>query len=333
MNIKNKIWTLSAMYLSDEMNDDRKKDFCNWIENDLSRKKEFEMMKKVWKNLEYDPATKHYDSGKAWEILKSRLEKDGLFEDHGQSRSRVPLYLVRIAASIMLVLFIGLPSLYLVSKSKKNATELVKYEAKDGSSIFNLPDGSRIFLNEGSQMTHAGNYKTKRSVNLSGEAYFVVNPDPSNPFNVIINNSVITVTGTSFNVKEIKTEKKIEVFVESGEVRLENKDNGKNSITLMPGQLGESTDNATKYGSQKDLNYLSWKTREFKFIDVRLEEIFITLENAYHVKINSDLVSLSDKRLTSSYSQQTIDVILETICTAFNLNYAKNGKEYKISNN
>ncbi len=113
MKSNHNIWTLSALYLAGEMNEEQEKDFYRWIENDMSRTKEFEMMEKTWRNFETDPATKHYDSGKAWKSLKERFEQDGLLGDQKQSGRRIPAYLVRVAAGILLLLCIGIPALYL----------------------------------------------------------------------------------------------------------------------------------------------------------------------------------------------------------------------------
>jgi transmembrane sensor len=133
------------------------------------------------------------------------------------------------------------------------------------------------------------------------------------------------VLGTSFNIRESK-DQSVEVFVESGEVRvdLENHDQG---ITLGPGQFGKANENL-EASILNDDNYLSWKTKEFKFVDEPVDNILRVLERSYHVEVETGEVAVSNLRLTTTYNDQSFDAILSTICTALNIHYEKEGKVY-----
>ena len=62
-----------------------------------------------------------------------------------------------------------------------------------------LPDGSQVYLNHNSYLSYQEDFNP-RSVNLSGEAFFIVVPDEST-FTVITAHGTIEVLGTEFNVK------------------------------------------------------------------------------------------------------------------------------------
>ena len=55
------------------------------------------------------------------------------------------------------------------------------------------------------------------------------------------------------------------------------------------------------------------------------------LEESYHVDINADDPDLSELRITTSYSGQSIDAILETIGTAFDLNVSHKENSYYLT--
>ncbi len=46
--------------------------------------------------------------------------------------------------------------------------------------------------------------------------------------------------------------------------------------------------------AQSDPNYISWKTKDFKFVDAELEYVLRELEKSYHVTIHSEEASLAD---------------------------------------
>jgi ferric-dicitrate binding protein FerR (iron transport regulator) len=205
----------------------------------------------------------------------------------------------------------------------------MQYSGK-GVTTIDLPDGSRVYLNEGSEITYPESFNQEREVKLDGEAFFEVMADPDNPFNVRSGQVVVSVLGTSFNVKEGGAENRVEVFVETGKVRmsLENPDE---FITLEPGELGRANASTLTLTQQTDPNYISWKTKDFKFVDEELGKVLRELEESYHVEIRTEGVRLNELRITSTYREQSIDSILETIGAAFGLNVQKKEELYYLN--
>lgn len=330
MKRSKKYWNDLAGYLTREMNHEQIEKFLLETKDNQHFKSDYALMKRTWNTFNSNPADKYRDTGPAWEKLNSRIEAEGMNPgDVPQVKVRSMNYFIRIAAVVALILAVGIPAMY-YSINNAGAGSMLQHSAEEGMATVDLPDGSRVFLNEGSTLQYKKDYEEKRNVTLEGEGFFEVMEDPERPFMVNAGKVVITVLGTSFNIREYPGET-VEVFVETGKVQVAMEESGE-SVVLLPGEMAAAGDEITP-GAISDENYLSWKTKEFKFVDRPLEEILEVLETAYHVDVQTDEVLTEDMRLTTTYSNQSLDAILNTICTALNMNFKKEGKVYILQSN
>lgn len=323
MKNKEEIWTQMARYISGEMEMKEEIEFRSAIENKPVLLKDLEQMEKSWKHINENPVAGKEDTGDAWNKLNQRLASDGLLEDtNSPKRSGRFTPALKIAASIIVILAVAIPSIwYGLDRSDEGPAELKRFSEK-GIKTIDLPDGSRVFLNEGSEITYPENFEAKRAIKLEGEAFFEVMSDPANPFIVRSGHVMVSVLGTSFNVKKAAEDPGIEVFVETGKVRMALESN-KEFITLEPGELGRADELELSHSIQSDHNYISWKTKDFKFVDEELGKVLRELEESYHVEIFAEDIQLGELRITSTYREQSIDSILETIAAAFGLKVQK----------
>jgi ferric-dicitrate binding protein FerR (iron transport regulator) len=330
MNRNREISLLTARYLAGEMNSKEENKFLQMMVKDENQKSEFQSLKETWTTLESNPATEIPDSREAWIKLHNRLENDGLLTQTPiRSFNSVNIYL-KIAASILIFLAITIPSYYLLNNDPlKNGS--IAYVAENSVSTYDLPDGSRVFLKGGSEIDLPGDFLEQRRVNLKGEAYFEIMADPSHPLSIHTKNASISVLGTSFNVKENKSSDETEVMVETGKVKVNNPKG--QEIFLNPGQFVRAGKNNIQLEVNKDQNYLSWKTREFHFNNQKLNQVFSLLEEVYQVKIDVLDEDILEFRLTSSYNKQSIDAILKTIGTAFDLKITRERNAYEVIKN
>jgi len=316
-----------ARYLAGEMDVNEEIAFLKECEENQGQRLELELMEKNWKYFDLNPSRENWDSGKAWDRLHEKLESEGLLNDRpGRMERNRFTPLLRVAASVALILVLGIPALYFGVIRDHSAKDTRHYVAEEGVSTVDLPDGSRVFLNKGAEISYSGSFISRRSIMLRGEAFFEVMSDPRNPFTVHSGEMLVTVLGTSFNVKQLGRDANAEVYVKSGKVSVTLEDSDQ-SIQLEPEELGVMENRKLSASVQKDPNYLSWKTKEFKFVDTALLEVLRELGDSYHVEIHTDDLDLSKLRITTSYSGQSIDAILETIGTAFDLrvSHSENG--------
>lgn len=332
MKNSNEISVLSASYLAGEMSKSQETRFLRMIDRDENLKREFRNLKEVWKKLELELGMEIPDSEPAWNKLHSRLDEEGLLPDSPSKKVYLSSTFIRVAASIIIFIAVALPAYFLLNNADNPAAGGLKYQAEQNISAYDLPDGSRVFLNKGSSISLAGNFQEQRYVDLDGEAYFDIMADPANPFIIQTRNAKVTVLGTSFNVKENRDTRDTEVFVESGKVKVKSL-NTDEEIVLNPGGFAHADRRHISPGKKPDPNYLAWKTREFHFENEEIRNVFSLLEEVYQVKIRFNDQNVGSLRLTSSYSRQSIDAILNTIATAFNMQVTRKNGIYEVKKN
>ncbi|MCK4879016.1 MAG: FecR domain-containing protein [Bacteroidales bacterium] len=320
-----------ARYLAGEMSMNEEIAFMSESGKSLEQMSELRNMEKHWKYYDQNPSRENWNSGEAWNRFHQKLESEGLLEDQAVKPGRDTLSpLLRIAASIVLVLAIGIPALYF-GVIRDNAEENTRHHlAEEGVATVDLPDGSRVYLNKGAEIAYSKAFKNQRAVKLTGEAFFEVMSDPQNPFTVRSGEMVVSVLGTSFNVKQRDRSSNVEVYVKTGlvKVSLEKSDQ---FIYLEPEQFGVVENRNLSSSVQEDPNYISWKTKDFKFVNSALLEVLQELEESYHVDIHTGDVDISDMRITTSYSGQSINAILETIGTAFEMSISHRDNSYFLT--
>ncbi len=323
--MKPKYWEQAANCISGEESERERENFEALLSGKPSLEKEYNMLSKEFDK--YRPENSGIvNTDKAWNGLSSRLEHDGLIET-GKSINPLSRPLLKIAAIFLLIVGIGFSIAYLINNNDLINQSGRNYIASSGVMSVELSDGSKVYLNKNAKLSLEKSFPEERIIRLSGEAYFEVSPVEEKPFTVEIGNSEVIVKGTTFNVRENTSSEEIEVYIEAGLVQLRNK-NDQEGILLNPGQMGISKDHSIYYSDHDDLNYLAWRTKKFRFINQDLEEIFNTLEQAYHVQIKTAKDFPIGLRMTTSYSDMPLDSILETINKAFNVHYYKKGELY-----
>ena len=144
-----------------------------------------------------------------------------------------------------------------------------------------LPDGSEVWLNAESSLHFPVSFKgqKERIVQLTGEAYFKVAHNASQPFKVVVGNTVIEDIGTSFNVNAYQDEPNIVTTLVEGIVKVDD-------IKLKPGQQaskGEDGDIKLRVVNTDD--YTAWITGQLSLENVSVKELMRQLSRWYDVDI------------------------------------------------
>ncbi len=326
MKLTPQYWNLAVACITLEATEEQKKSFTKMLRKNPVARQEFTNLQKEFDKYR-PPHGNPETTDIPWSELKGRLEEDGLIETSQSGSLGSPRSLLRLAAVILLLLGIGLGTAYFLNDDQLFLKSGLRYRALTGITTIELSDGSLVTLNKGAEVRLDRSYPQKRKLILEGEAFFEVAPMAKSPFQISTGNSRILVKGTSFNVKNNPGIREVEVFVESGTVQLANEMNP-NGIFLHPGEFGISTDHSVQLSNQENLNYLSWKTKEFRFINEDLEEILKILEQAYHAKIETGNNFPGDLKMTTAYSNMPLDSILQTITEAFDISYSRKGEKY-----
>ena len=66
--------------------------------------------------------------------------------------------------------------------------------------------------------------------------------------------------------------------------------------------------------------------------DAGLVDVLLELEDSYHVNIHTDGIDMEEMKITTSYKEQSIDAILETIGAAFGMTVNSTADGYYLIN-
>ncbi len=213
------------------------------------------------------------------------------------------LWLKGIAAAVIVLL----GATFLFQNYFQNAEEWVIVEAGTEIKEMQLADGSKVWLNAGSTLSHPAEFsKTERPIKLTGEAFFEVSKDVNRPFQVTTTRTTVTVLGTEFNVRDIASEKTFEVAVQEGKVRVQkNESNQKVILGKNEKAVYNEKNNSLEKVSDKNLNALAWKRNRLKFNNTTLKTVLKTIAQQYKVNIDLENKSLEECPISGGYSMKT----------------------------
>ena len=250
----------------------------------------------------------------------------------------IPLYnrsWFRIAAALVLIsglafLAVKFNSFNLFDSDKQ---VVVIENTSSEKKTFILNDGSKVTVEQGGRLLIAEDFgKTKRTVYLTGEAFFDITKNPEKPFLVITDNLVTRVLGTSFWIKADKNNAEISVSVRTGKVTVFQKTKSSEDempverMILTPNQeavfvRSESKLVKTLVEEPVLLNPASKKYAQFEFEETAITEVFSELEKAYGVRIIYDTELLENCNLTATLGNEPLFEKLDLICETIKANY------------
>ena len=266
----------------------------------------------------------------AWSALKGRLEKEGLIPEQEIPVRRFLTPTLKVAASILVLIALSLGAWFVLTPTE-NQMNLAVHTNDTEEYGFSLPDGSTVDLNAHSKIQFNQDKDGNRLVRLSGEAYFNVSPDPDRPFIIMTGSAVVRVTGTSFSVRTLPDTRRVEVYVESGNVQFYQSGDTEKIIDLESGNMGVLEDNIIKMEVNRDENYLSWKTRKLAFRQSNLGEVAEVLNRTYKKEILFENDELEKCLFTGTFDGQPVDSVVRVIQLAFNLDVDRNRNSYVFS--
>jgi transmembrane sensor len=148
-----------------------------------------------------------------------------------------------------------------------------------------LPDHSTVYLNSGSSLRYAVafDHLKSRTVELTGEAYFDIKPDPVRPFEVRVNDKTIAVLGTRFDVNAYDNEPSLDATLLAGSIRVSN---AQETLLLRPGQQAQFNKDGLRLAKVVDTaTVVAWKMGDFRFNNAPIGEVMRQLERWYNVKV------------------------------------------------
>jgi ferric-dicitrate binding protein FerR (iron transport regulator) len=304
------------------------------IQSDSETKAVYNGLKQVWDNAVPQFENEVYNVDSAWEHVGKHIDAKPLGAIKHNIAQKPVLRFIKFAASIAAALILSF-TVYQVYNNTSGATKVFA-SGKAVSSALQLADGSKLFLNAGSEVKYPEKFGSHgREVYFWGEAFFEIAPDPARPFVIETGDARIKVLGTSFNVKAYPETGITEVVVNSGTVlfyHVDNNDAILGQVILKKGDKGiyDRTTHKLAKIANDDLNFMSWKTGILVFNETPLDEVMKVVGNKYGVTFHTDNQRLSSLKLTATFDNESLDSVLEVLGLVHKLQFTHNGKDYLV---
>ncbi|MEO6980957.1 MAG: FecR domain-containing protein, partial [Mucilaginibacter sp.] len=140
-------------------------------------------------------------------------------------------------------------------------------------------------LNSASSLRYPTSFTGKdRTVELTGEAYFEVAKNKSQPFNVKTTNQTVQVLGTHFNVNAYADERVVKTTLLEGCVKVFS---ATANVMISPGQQSALANNGS-FVINKDLDtdeIIAWKNGVFQFNEADIQTIMRQIARWYDIDV------------------------------------------------
>lgn len=226
------------------------------------------------------------------------------------------------AASIVLLLIIS--SLYFINlNTDEGQYNTILVPPGQRINII-LSDNSNVWLNANTKFCYPTQFsKENRTVYLDGEAYFDVTTNKKKFFIVNTEQGHIQVTGTSFNVEAYSKYKSFETSLFEGGVDIYK--NNTKLVSLKPTQKATISNNKLIVSRIDDTDKYLWKNGLIAFNNKKLDEILLSLEKYFDVKIQIETAKLPQNTYTGKFRQSDgIDYALRVLQKSIHFNFERN---------
>ena len=322
-----------------------------WISMDAENRIYFEQIRDTWNSIEVE---KELDEHKIQADLKRVMDRIDVGQDHAIGKAKTwqirRNWFLRVAA----VFVIGFSASWLVfrgvdSLEPRDVAYNVIETPRGSSTIINLPDGSKIWLNADSKLKYPQKFsQNQRAVYLEGEAFFEVAKEKKRQFLVRTPDLTVKVFGTSFNVKSYPDENTTETTLVEGSISIyKTSTNGQaigREIKMDPNQRivlykvqGNSTPSESipekiknvparkaKLVLSKSIDtkrFTSWKDGELIIKSEPMVKLAVKLERRYNVKIHFESEDIKLIRFTGTIENETIEQVMAAIKLASSIDY------------
>lgn len=212
---------------------------------DLS-KSEIDELETIWRAADPPKSELEVDVEAAWSKVEGQLFGESPSATSSTLRTAFTRRTLWAAAAAITLLLCAW--WLLQPESEKDQPWAVAYNTEAAPMKIALPDGSRVWLNTGSELSYPETFEP-RQTRLSGEAFFEVARDPLHPFTVTSGEVETRVLGTSFNIKAY-ADQPVEVAVRSGRVAVSA---AQQSIELEPSEVASFTPRSMELNKKIDL--------------------------------------------------------------------------------
>lgn len=217
------------------------------------------------------------------------------------------------------------------SAGKEEYTEI--YVPKGEQKKIAFEDGTRAYLGSDTKLRYPKNFASEeRKIYLEGEGYFMVEKNPDHPFIIEMNEAVVKVLGTSFNVEAYPESNNITVQLDEGSIKLTS--SNQKEYLMVPGEKltynRKSGDCVITQINNTPLLKI-WENQAFSFNNAPLREVLETLEHWYDVEFQTEDPNVWNYSYTFQSDRSSLKNILSDMEKVSPVVFQSEGKVIKIS--
>ncbi|OUO53533.1 hypothetical protein B5F77_05530 [Parabacteroides sp. An277] len=267
--------------------------------------------KKIEDWLERLQMQRKIDVDKNWKQLHQRIHRD-------ETKRRLLRIAYRMAAVLLLPALLLSGYLYqqLNQLESQPIAQVELTTAYGVVSKVKLSDGSEVWLNSGSKLIYPSRFEgEKRTVFLSGEAYFHVMSDRTHRFEVQTGHGlVVSAYGTEFNVQAYDDETDIIATLANGNIEVEQT-NTRQREDLQPGEQLIYTKKEGKMQTKEAslLAETAWREGKIVFRRTPMQEVVRQLSRHFNVDIQLQGKELYEYTYSATFTTETLTEILDLL--------------------
>ncbi|QEM10471.1 FecR family protein [Mucilaginibacter rubeus] len=300
---------LLTKYMLNETTPVENETINRWLSENDDNRKYFDHFKLIWNTSRELKIESKLDPETSWVEFKQLAQSRS--EASVKIKTLNPVNRWLKIAAVWLVILGSAGILYTVFKPAK--ANMLTLQSGNVVRKVTLSDGSLITMNKNSVLNYPNRFTgDTREISLKGEAFFDVAHDKSKPFMIHVNDVVVKVVGTSFNIKA--TGQNTEVIVETGVVQVIQQEI---VVKLKPKEKASVQGGRLQKGSSQDELYNYYRTQKFVANKTPLWRLVDVLNEAYHANIVIDNKKLANRTITTTFKADSLDNILKTIADTF----------------
>lgn len=309
-------------YLDGTLTDEERTRVDDWVAESTENEKLLEQVYFTLQVTDRLRVMESVDSEMALVRFKSRVRK----QNKKVSFRRSLQFMQRVAAILFIPVLVL--SAYFFMQTGKEKVRMVEVRTNPGVvSTFELPDGSKVWLNAGSSLKYPENFWPEcRLVELTGQGYFEVTKNPEKPFIVKVDPVYsVEVLGTRFDVSAYNDDDVVSTTLVEGSVKLNIAQAGgkivhqilkpdeKADFTRVGGKLSITSVNAD--------NKVAWRNGEIIFKNTPMGQVLKTLRRHYNVQFNVKDRDVLNAIITARFKNEQLPQVMEYIKLASDIKF------------
>lgn len=301
--------------LDQQLNTADQKRLDNWLQESPENQTIYNEIRQVWAMSDQYEAKVQYDIDEEFGHVNRKI---ALHEKPRQSKSnlrKLVWYAASAAACFLLAMF--------VFNSQLDKPDF-QYVANVDNDRIELPDGSKVTLAKGSEISYDKDWSKERALSFKGMAFFDIITNTNKPLKIDGADSDVTVLGTKF-VYATGTGSKSYLDLYEGKVALQvgtQKDILQASTNTDSRQWANGTISNTKLHNDE----YDWCNPSFTYVDKPLKTVARCISLWFDRPVIID-DAIKSCKVTGSFEQQSMEEMLTRISRLYGAEYIKKDNE------